>query len=119
MEGEDWRTKRVCVSTSVDGALTALLSYDSEPFGKHMFVHMPEGIDLLESKHKICTPSKDKLPDVEVTGERWLKCPVKMRCIGEIEVIDLAPEQVSYDFRGQKMIVDRFVWKWVWMKKDV
>ena len=69
MEGENWRAKRICVSTSIDGALTALLSSDSEPFGKHLFVHVPEDTALLESKNKIFTPSRDKLPDVEVTGE--------------------------------------------------
>lgn len=121
MEGENWRAKRICVSTSIDGALTALLSSDSEPFGKHLFVHVPEDIALLESKNKIFTPSKDKLPDVEVTGERWLKCPAKMKCIGEIEVLDLdANASLVYEFKGHQMMMDRFIWKWIWKKeKDV
>lgn len=119
MEGENWRIKRICVSTSIDGALTALLSSDSEAFGKHLFVHVPENIERLESKKKnIFTPTTKLIPDVEVTGERWLKCPVKMKCIGEIEVMTVDPDvKLTYDLDGLEFMLDKFIWKWVW-KKD-
>ena len=102
MEGEDWRRKRICVSTSIDGALTALLSSDSEAFGKRMFVHVPENIAVLESKkNKIFTPTTKLLPDVDVTGEKWIKCPVKMKCIGEIEVMTVDPDvKLLYEMNG-------------------
>lgn len=102
MEGENWKRKRICVSTSIDGALTALLSSDSEAFGKHMFVHVPENIKSLESKkNKIFTPTTKLLPDVDVTEEKWIKCPVKMKCIGEIEVMTVDPDvKLVYDMNG-------------------
>ena len=118
MEGENWRAKRVCVSTSIDGALTALLSSDSEAFGKHLFVHVPDDMCALESKKKkIFIPTSKMLPDVDATGERWIKCPVKMRCIGEIEVITVdADADVSYEMDGYKFPLDKFIWKWIWRK---
>lgn len=115
MEGENWRAKRICMSTSIDGALTALLSSDSEAFGKHLFVHVPDDMHMLESKKKIFTPTAKMLPDVDATGERWIKCPVKMRCIGEIEVITVdADADVSYEMNGYKFPLDKFIWKWIW-----
>ena len=117
MEGENWKTKRICVSTSIDGALAALLSSDSQPFGKHLFVHVPENIDELKSKNKIYAPSKKQVPDVEATGELWLKAPAKMKCIGEIEVVDIdASNELSYEDDGQTICLDAFVWKWIWTK---
>lgn len=122
MEGENWRIKRICVSESIDGALTSLLSSDSEAFGKHLFVHVPENLEILESKNKIFMPTTKLVPDVEVTGERWIKCPVKMKCIGEVEVMTIDPDvKLTYDLDGLEFMLDKFIWKWIWQKdeKDV
>ena len=117
MEGENWRTKRICVSDSIDGALTALLSSDSQPFGKHLFVHVPENIDELISKKKIYKPTKNQVPDVEATHEQWIKTPTKMVCIGEIEVVDINTEiNLSYEDNSQQVPLDAFIWKWIWQK---
>lgn len=117
MEGENWRIKRICVSTSIDGSLAALLNSDSQPFGKRLFVHVPEDIGKLVIKDKIYTPSTKQIPDVEVTNEKWIKCPCKMKCIGELEVVNL-DESVDchYEQDGQKVPVDKFIWKWIWQK---
>ena len=120
MEGENWRIKRICVSNSIDGALTALLSSDSQPFGKHLFVHVPENLDELLAKKKIYKPTKNQVPDVEATHEQWIKAPAKMVCIGEIEVVDINAEiDLSYEDNGQQVPLDAFVWKWIWQRKNV
>lgn len=117
MEGENWKTRRICVSTSIDGALAALLSSDSQPFGKHLFVHVPDDVDALLAKNKIFTPSCKQVPDVDATNERWIKCPTTMTCIGEIEVIDIDENvELSYVVDGTKQMLDAFKWKWVWVK---
>lgn len=120
MEGENWRIKRICVSDSIDGALASLLSCDSQPFGKHLFVHIPEDLDRIWSKNKVFFPTRKHIPDVEATHEMWIKVPVKMKCVGEIEIIDIDPNvDLSYeDDDGQNIPLDSFIWKWIW-KKDV
>ena len=119
MEGENWRIKRICVSDSIDGALTALLSSDSQPFGKRLFVHVPENLDAIWNKNKIYVPSKKLIPDAETTHEMWIKCPCKMKCIGEIEIIDIDHNaNLTYEDDGQNIPLDSFIWKWIW-KKDV
>ena len=117
MEGENWKAKRICVSTSIDGALTALLSSDSQPFGKHLFVHIPENLDVLKSKNKIYVPSTKQVPDAYVTHECWIKAPAKMKCIGELEVMDIDENvDLSYDKYGLVFKLDGFKWKWIWQK---
>lgn len=117
MEGENWRTKRICVSTTIDGALTALLSSDSQPFGKHLFVHIPENLEMLKSKNKIYMPSAKQVPDVDATGECWLKAPAKMICIGELEVLDIDENvELAYNKDALTCMLDRFKWKWIWQK---
>lgn len=120
MEGENWRIKRICVAPTIDGALTSLCSSDSQPFGKHFYVHVPD-IDIQKFilKEKIYTPTKKQIPDVEATGEMWLKVPVKMKCIGEIEIVSISPEEIFYeDDDNQKIPLDRFVWKWIWQNDE-
>ena len=114
MEHENWWTKRICVSDSIDGAISALMTYDTTPFGKHLFVHVPENIDDLMSRNKIVKPTLKQVPDADATGEHWLKAPTKMKCIGELEILNMADEQIEFDHHGSKSFVDKFVWKWVW-----
>lgn len=125
MEGEDWRTKRICVSTTIDDALVALLSYDSQPFGKHLFVHVVDNIDVLKSKNKIYVPTSKQVPDVEATHEIWVKAPATLKLVGKIEVVDIdANNDVFYldpktknDANPLKIHLDRFIWKWVFRKE--
>lgn len=84
-----------------------------------MFVHVPEDMKMLESKNKVYVPSAKQVPDAKVTGERWVKCPVKMECIGELEVLSVDPYvQVTYEMKGHQFLLDKFVWKWVWRKDN-
>lgn len=106
MEGEDWRSKRVCLSDSIDGSLAALCTSMSAPFGEKFYVHVPENIDELFSRDNIYKPSTKQVPDAEETKEFWAKAPCKMKCIGRVEVISL-------DFSKKSSNVDFFTWKWI------
>ena len=106
MEGEDWRSKRVCFSSSIDGSLAALCTSMSCPFGETFYVHVPENLEDLFSKDNVYKPSTKKVPDADETGEFWAKAPCKMKCIGRVEVM-------SVDWQHKGRNVDFFSWKWI------
>lgn len=81
IEGEDEKTKRVCVSTSVTGCFKALSYYGS---GSSAFAWLYEPVQHGRKKisEHIFKPTEYELPDVKDTKEKWITCPVKMRRIG-------------------------------------
>lgn len=111
MEGEDWWSKRICVSTSIDGALSSLASCMACPFGKKFYVHTLTNLDELFMCDKVYKPLANQVPDAEATGEHWLKAPALMKCIGKVEIVDLKASSSS-------QMIDEFEWKWV-EKKEV
>ena len=113
MEDEDWKTPRVCVSTSVDGALSSILDSDLNPIGKVLWVHVVDNLQKLASNGSIYKPSTNEVPDADVTGEHWLTAPAKLKAVGQIEVTDIAEECVQYVCSGYEDFVARFKWKWI------
>lgn len=117
MDSEDWRVPRICVSTSIDGAVSSLLDSVSCPFGKKFWVHVPTNLEELFLLNKVHRPSTKQVPDAEVTGEHWLKAPTVMKAIGKIEVLDIDEEkQQHFMWEGKNATLDRFKWKWAIMK---
>ena len=113
MEGEDWKKPRICVSTSIDGAVSALADSLSDPFGLKLYVHVPENLEELFANRQIYKPSTKQVPDAEVTGEHWLTGSARFKCLGQIELIDFDDEnELTYIWNNEKMHLDRFVWKW-------
>lgn len=114
MDGEDWKSPRICVSDSIDGAVSALVDSMSCSTGLKLFVHVPEDLDALFKSNKVHRPSTRQVPDADATGEHWLKAPAKMKAIGQIEIlgVDKGKEQ-WYVWEGQKTKMDRFKWKWI------
>lgn len=113
MEGEDWKVPRICVSDSIDGAVSALLDSVTMPYGKRLWVHVPENLIDLFKQNKVYKPSLKQVPDATATGEHWLKAPAKMKTIGQIEVTDIdETADVTYLWYGKKTQLDRFVWHW-------
>lgn len=115
MEGEVWRPKRICVSSSIDGALASL----DAPYNENYFVHVPENLESLFARKKVYKPSLRQVPDSGLTDEYWLKAPCKMVCIGEITTLGIVPNQskaVNMKCRngyGYYFIVDFLEWKWI------
>lgn len=106
MDGEDWRSKRVCLSSSIDGALAALCTSMTNPFGEKFYVHVPDNLEELFSHDNIYKPSLKQVPDSDETGEHWAKATCKMKCIGKIEVMS-----IKHDVDPK--LVDFFTWRWV------
>ena len=42
--------------------------------------------EMMSKKGKLFKPSKEQVPDVDQTFEYWVKCRVKMKCIGLIQI---------------------------------
>lgn len=107
---EDGKTKRVCFSTSIDGCLRGL-SLKCE--GMKLFVHVPNG------NYNIYNPSNKEVPDASITGEVWIKKPVKMKCIGQIYVIgDKGEDGIPYKYGNKTAELYDWEWKWIWKNNN-
>ena len=117
MEGENWRAKRICVSSSIDGALSALVDSISMPVGMILHVHEILNLDDLFRRGKVYRPSILQVPDCETTNEYWLRDKAVLKCIGAIEVGHIKDKPLFYMWQGEKTRMDRFHWKWVDLTK--
>ena len=114
MEGENWRTKRICVSKSIDGAVSALCDSMSLPYGLQLYVHIPTNLEKLFKEDKVYKPSVKQVPDADVTDEHWLKCKTTFKCIGKIEVGHVDDSyDLWYEWDGDQTKMDRFHWRWI------
>lgn len=107
---EDNKIKRVCFSTSINGAVTAL---SQNLKNTDLFVYSPIGIE----KRDIYTPSISQVPDRSITGEVWIRKPVQIECIGKIHVIDAKKNPQRYKY-GNK-IAELYEWNWKWIDKNI
>lgn len=101
---EDNRTKRLCFATSIDGCLTAMSQNLKD---QDLYVHIPVG------NYKIYIPTKDEVPDCELTGERWITHMVKVECIGKIKVSTSKDEPLDYIYSDKNGITYRWNYKWL------
>lgn len=82
-DDEDCVTRRVCFSGSITGAFYAI-NFNGER--EKLYVHVPENIDDIARRGKLCKPTENQVFDVNYTDEYWVKCKVKMKCIGYITI---------------------------------
>ena len=117
MEGEDWKVPRICVSTSIDGAVSSLVDSMSCSSGIRLWVHVPLDLDGLFKANKVHRPSLKQVPDAEVTGEHWLKAPATVKTIGQIEIDGIDDSyDIWYQWKGREEKIDRFKWHWIVMR---
>ena len=83
--GEDKKTKRVCFSSSISGAYRAIKDCC---WYNVLYVHVPCDIDEIARCGKIFKPTSEQVYDVSETGEYWVKCEVRLKCIGVIRAWD-------------------------------
>ena len=80
--GEDEKIKRVCFSNSITGAYRAI----KDCCWYHvLYVHVPCDIDEIVRRGKLFKPTSEQVYDVRETGEYWVKCKVRLKCIGVIK----------------------------------
>jgi hypothetical protein len=76
MQKEDFSTKRICVSKSINGCLTAI-----EPCeGDLLYIHWCES-------NNVTQPSINQVADAPFTGEEWILEPVVMNAFMTIRII--------------------------------
>lgn len=78
---EDDTVRRVCFSSSITGAFYAINFHGK---WQKLYVHVPENLEAIVKRRKLCKPTEDQVFDVNYCDEYWVKCKVKMKCIGYI-----------------------------------
>ena len=77
-KSEDTGTKRICVSQSINGCLTAIGSrFD---LGDKVFIHECESDNAVQ-------PTEEQVCDVGFTGEQWILDPVVMKLFIKVIII--------------------------------
>lgn len=76
MKKEDSKTKRICVSKSINGCLSAI----QPNLNGIYYVHCCESDNVIQ-------PSIDQVPDSPFTGEEWIIKPVIMNLFIKIKIM--------------------------------
>lgn len=109
MTGEDCTVKRTCFSTSIQGCINAL-SYSEDSFKKGylLYVHVPANIELIT----IYKPTKDQVPDCDITNEYWVTSDVELKCIGSIQILNRIKDYYVTYYGSWRIRIDNYIWKW-------
>gem|GEM_PF-2600933 len=83
---EDDEIKRICVSQSINGCLTAIGSRFS--IGEIVYIHQCESNNVIQ-------PTTDQVADVCFTGEQWIVESVVMHLFMKIVIIGMIDATVS------------------------
>lgn len=104
---EDNTTPRVCFSETINGCLTGLSrNIDNQEF----YVHMPTGY------YEVIKPTKEQVPDVDITKEKWICSPVDVKCIGKIKAFDDGKPGIKFKY-GDNKSAEIFTWDYEWIEK--
>ena len=104
---EDSKTPRVCFAPSINSCLMAL---SQKCTGMELYVYIPDG------NYEIYHPSVSQVPDVNITGEVWIKSKVRVKKIGKIKVIgDKGLD--GHPYRYGNKTAELYDWNWKWIEK--
>jgi hypothetical protein len=102
---EDNKTPRVCFAKSIDGALMAL---SRRVTGETLYVHTPI------NSVRYTTPTIKQVPDCKITGEVWVKEPVKIKYIGKILVTgDAGEDGIPFKYGDNTAYLYKWNWRWI------
>lgn len=104
---ENSKTKRVSFYTSISGAIMSLVKREE---GMRLYVHTPMG-----SYNQYYKPTIEDVPDCKITGEVWIDRPIKLKCIGLIELKKETGKIHKFKY-GQK-IGEVKEWEFNWVEK--
>ena len=106
---EDNKTKRVCFCTNIGKCLTAL---SMNCTGKEFYVYQPNKSE----NYKVIKPTIEQVPDINITGERWICEPVDLVCIGKIKCTgDDGKEGIQYKYGNNT--AELYGWNSEWIAK--
>ena len=110
---EDNKTKRVCFAPTIDQCLMGLSMNLKD---KEFYVHIP--YPEININKLIYKPSIKEVPDSKITGEVWIKVPIKSICIGKILVTGDAGEPgIPYTY-GNGQTAELYKWNWKWIERN-
>ena len=98
---EDDKTPRICVAKSIDNCLTAI-GDDIKDMVLNVHIIEPANEELKTKK-----PSKEEVPDVEITNEIWVLNKAKCKFLFKIKVGNVI-EELNYILDGKLYTA----WKW-------
>ena len=102
---EDNTTERICFSHDPGKCLTAMSANVS---GKTFNVYEPA------EKHDVYKPNRFTVPDAEITGEMWIKEPVKLKKVGSIRCIgDTGEDGLKYTYGNNT--AELYDWNYEWL----
>ena len=102
---EDNTTERICFSHDPGKCLTAMSANVS---GKTFNVYEPA------EKHDVYKPNKFTVPDAEITGEMWIKEPVKLKKVGSIRCTgDTGEDGLKYTYGDNT--AELYDWNYEWI----
>lgn len=99
---EDNKTKRVCVSNTIAGALKAM---SMNLKGKTLHVY---SLNVPDSD--VYKPTTSEVPDVNITGERWIKKPVTLNYERSIVVGEAKDKEYNYNYGPHTATL--YGWNW-------
>lgn len=79
--GEDNKTKRVCLSTNINGCINAIAFSQSLGVGDRLFVYSTNIDD-----ESVIIPNESMVTDVRITDEVWSIKPVSLKYIGYVSL---------------------------------
>lgn len=100
---EDNKTKRICFSETINGALIAL-SKNLE--NKELYVHTTK----INKETKIIQPNKLQIPDIEHTKEIWILNEIKLNKEFKIKVKKAKEKSLKYKLNNKT--IEIFDWTW-------
>ena len=98
---EDAKTPRVCVADNINGALRAM---SANLKGKQFRVFSADIPD-----HEVYKPTIKEVPDSVITGEHWIKKPVKLTFDKDIEIGESIGDGFDYTY-GDNNIATLYDW---------
>jgi hypothetical protein len=70
----------------------------------------------LDGDYTIYHPTQKEVPDVKITGEVWIKEPVKIKMIGKIKVIgDSGKDGLKYKYNNGNSTAELYEWDYKWV----
>lgn len=110
---EDNKTPRISFAKTIDGALMGI---SMRVAGKKLYIHIPDN----DKQYIIKNITNKQVPDSSITGEAWITVPVKLKCIGQLEIIGDANEDgITYKYGDNKAELYKWKWKMIPLTKSV
>ena len=95
--------KRVSFSPSINQCLMAM---SRNITGEEFYVYAPENIESV----KVVEPTKDQVPDIDITGEIWVLNNIKVKKLGKVRVIkDSGKDGHTYTY-GNGQTAELYDW---------